>query len=65
VPGKGSTAFLEHLLVCRAWASALIEGGRRRRVDEDEIGPSVGRPESSLARLIDEWLYMTITAGAR
>jgi hypothetical protein len=64
VPGSGSAAFLEHLLLCRAWANTLIEEAAASGVGEDEIGPSVGRPMSSVAKLIDEWLYMTITAGA-
>ncbi len=65
VPGKGEGAFLEHLRVCRAWANALIEEAAARGLDEDAIGASVGRPRSSVAKLIDEWLYMTVTAGAR
>jgi hypothetical protein len=65
VPGEGQGAFLEHLLVCRAWANALIEEAAAGGLEEDEIGPSVGRPLSSVAKLIDEWLYMTLTAGAR
>lgn len=28
-----------------------------------EIGPYLGRPASSVAKLIDEWLYATITGG--
>ena len=28
-----------------------------------EIGPFLGRPASSVAKLIDEWLYATITGG--
>ena len=64
VPGVGEAAFLEHLRVCRAWAIDLIEEANARGVDEDEIGPLVGRPLSSVAKLIDEWLYQTVTAGA-
>jgi hypothetical protein len=29
----------------------------------DEIGPYLNRPASSVAKLIDEWLYATITGG--
>ena len=45
--------------------NALIEEAAASGLGEDQIGPSVGRPLSSVAKLIDEWLYMTITAGVR
>jgi hypothetical protein len=64
VPGHGSPAFLEHLRRCRAWANALIAEAIANGLDEDLIGPSVGRPVSSVAKLIDEWLYRTVTEGA-
>lgn len=64
VPGQGSSAFLEHLRVCRTWANALIVEASARGIDEDDIGPCVGRPLSSVAKLIDEWLYRTVTGGA-
>jgi hypothetical protein len=63
VSGPGEAGFLEHLTVCRAWAVDLIEEAHARGVDEDEIGRLVGRPLSSVAKLIDEWLYQTLTAG--
>jgi hypothetical protein len=63
VPGDGPSAFLEHLRICRTWATALIAEAAAAGVDEDDIGASLGRPLSSVARLIDEWLYQTVTAG--
>lgn len=63
VPGEGRSAFLEHLRVCRAWAIALIAEAAASGLEEGEIGASLGRPMSSVARLIDEWLYQTVTAG--
>jgi hypothetical protein len=64
VPGLGEPAFLEHLRVCRGWANDLIAEASTRGVEEADIGRLVGRPLSSVAKLIDEWLYQTITAGA-
>jgi hypothetical protein len=61
VPGKGPAAFLEHMRVCRSWANELIEEAANEGLGEDEIGSSVGRPMSSVAKLIDEWLYQTMT----
>jgi hypothetical protein len=63
VPGVGEPAFLEHLRLCRGWANDLIEEAHACGVGEDEIGSLVGRPLSSVAKLIDEWLYQTVTAG--
>lgn len=63
VDGHGARAFGDHLLVCRSWAQALVAEAEDRGIAEAEIGPSLGRPASSVAKLIDEWLYTTITGG--
>jgi hypothetical protein len=63
VGGHGAAAFGKHLLVCRSWARDLVAEATERGIAEDEIGVSLGRPASSVAKLIDEWLYRTITGG--
>ena len=63
VAGRGAAAFGAHLLVCRSWAQSLVAEAEGRGIPELEIGPSLGRPRSSVAKLIDEWLYTTITGG--
>lgn len=63
VAGHGSAAFRDHLLVCRSWAQALIAEATKRGLAEDEIGRLLDRRDSSVAKLIDEWLYRTITGG--
>jgi hypothetical protein len=55
--------FREHLRVCRGWAQALVREGSELGLAPSEIGPNLGRPLSTVAKLIDEWLYMTITQG--
>jgi hypothetical protein len=59
--GGDGAAFLRHLTTCRGWARELEAEARRRRLEPAEIGPSLGRPGSSVAKLIDEWLWATIT----
>jgi hypothetical protein len=63
--GKGSDqeAFLRHLTLCRAWAVRLEQEGSQLGLRPDEIGRDLGRPASSVAKVIDEWLYATITGG--
>ena len=61
--GRDQAAFLRHLNICRGWAVSLEAEGRERGQEPDEIGPYLGRPGSSVAKLIDEWLYATITGG--
>lgn len=63
VGGRGAPAFTEHLLVCRSWAQAIVTEAAGRGIAEPDIGPSLGRPLSSVAKLVDEWLYTTITGG--
>jgi hypothetical protein len=52
-----------HLQVCREWAVALVSEASGRGISSDMIGVTLRRPLSSVAKLIDEWLYMTITRG--
>jgi hypothetical protein len=55
---RDSTAFGRHLHRGRDWASAVIaeSGG-----DEDAVPGLIGRPTMSLAKILDEYLYVTIT----
>lgn len=55
---RDGEAFARHLRLGREWAAAVIaeSGG-----DETEVPAMVGRPIASLAKLIDEYLYVTIT----
>jgi hypothetical protein len=59
--GVDVKGFASHLTRCRAWARSLVREAAERGLAEDAIGHALGRPESSVAKLIDEWLYMTIT----
>jgi hypothetical protein len=61
--GHDEAAFLRHLTTCRQWAKNLEAEGRQLGLEPSEIGPYLGRPASSVAKLIDEWLYATITGG--
>lgn len=61
--GHDEAAFLRHLTTCRKWAKDLEAEGRLLGLEPGEIGPYLGRPASSVAKLIDEWLYDTITGG--
>ena len=60
---RDQAAFLRHLTTCRDWASSLEAEARELGLKPGEIGPYLGRPASSVAKLIDEWLYATITGG--
>ena len=61
--GNGEAAFLRHLTSCRNWARGLEAEAGSLGLNPSEIGPSLGRPASSVAKLIDEWLYATVTGG--
>ena len=61
--GDDEAAFLRHLTACRSWAQDLEAEAGRLGLKPSEIGPSFNRPVSSVAKLIDEWLYATITGG--
>ncbi len=55
---RDGAAFGRHLRLGREWAAAVIaeSGG-----DEDALPELVGRPTVSLAKILDEYLYVTIT----
>jgi hypothetical protein len=57
--GTSSIHFASHLKAARAWAQGVRKEGSRQNVAD--IATHVGRPGSSLARLRDEWMYLTIT----
>lgn len=59
--GTSRDHFASHLQATRAWAGAVqVEAHRQGIVD---VPAYVGRPNSSLAKLRDEWLYLTVTRG--
>ena len=61
--GHDEVAFLTHLTACRGWARDLEAEARQLGLAPEEIGPYLHRPASSVAKLIDEWFYATITGG--
>jgi hypothetical protein len=61
--GNDDAAFVRHLTLCRNWAQDLEAEADTLGLKASEIGPSLHRPQSSVAKLIDEWLYATITGG--
>jgi hypothetical protein len=61
--GRDEAAFLKHLTICRAWATSLEAEGQQLGLQPGQIGPHLNRPTSSVAKLLDEWLYATITGG--
>jgi hypothetical protein len=61
--GQDEEAFLVHLTACRGWAQDLEAEARDLGLKPGEIGPYLDRPASSVAKLIDEWPYATITGG--
>jgi hypothetical protein len=63
--GSDGRAFLAHLRLCQRWAVDLEAQGRALGLEPGQLPAYLFRPGSSLARLIDEWLYATITAGLR
>jgi hypothetical protein len=55
---RDGVSFGRHLRMGREWARAVItESG----VDVDEVPDVVGRPAIPLAKILDEYLYVTIT----
>jgi hypothetical protein len=59
---RDGAAFARHLRLGREWARSVIaEAG----VDEDAVPGLAGRPGVSLAKLLDEYLYVTITMAGQ
>jgi hypothetical protein len=52
--GRDQMAFLSHLTVCRGWAVSLEAEGVEVGLEPTMIGPRLGRPASSEAKLIGE-----------
>jgi hypothetical protein len=61
--GKDAKAYQRHLERARDWASALVEEGARRGFEWRDLPEALGRPGSTLAKIIDEYLYLTISRG--
>jgi hypothetical protein len=57
--GTSRDHFARHLKATRTWAQAVNDEARIQGITD--IPAYVGRPTSSLAKLRDEWLYLTIT----
>ncbi|MCX5376803.1 MmcQ/YjbR family DNA-binding protein [Streptomyces sp. NBC_00091] len=56
--GRDAQAFDRHLRTGRAWArAALAESG----LDEDALTAELGRPGLPLAKVLDEYLYVTLS----
>jgi hypothetical protein len=59
--GTSRDHFASHLEAARAWAGSVQDEARRHGIAD--VPAYVGQPGSSLARVWDEWLYLTITRG--
>jgi hypothetical protein len=57
--GTSRNHFASHLEASRTWAQNIQNEARRRHIPD--IATYVGRPNSSMAKLRDEWMYLTIT----
>jgi hypothetical protein len=56
---RDQAAFCEHLRLARRLAGALLV----HAASEADLSAAVGRPNSSLAKLLDEYWYVTIPLG--
>lgn len=59
VGGIGPQHFAAHLRHARRWCAEVL--AEADRVGIDDIAADVGRPTSTVAKLLDEWHYLTIT----
>ena len=58
--GRDEAAFTDHLALGRRWAKALlVESG----LEEAQLVAELGRPGSSLAKVLDEYCYVRYTLG--
>ncbi|WP_406387628.1 MmcQ/YjbR family DNA-binding protein [Streptomyces sp. NBC_00887] len=55
---RDAAAFAGHLRLGRFWAQSLLEA---MDVTEEDLPGAVGRPSVSLAKVLDEYLYVKIT----
>ena len=55
---RDGAAFARHQHLGRRWAGALL---KRAGVEEDAMRALIGRPTVSLAKILDEYLYLTLT----
>jgi hypothetical protein len=58
---RDGAAFARHLRLGRRWAASVLA---EAAVDEDALPALVGRPGVSLAKLLDEYCYVSITMAA-
>ncbi|GAA2616269.1 hypothetical protein GCM10010425_06700 [Streptomyces spororaveus] len=59
---RDGAAFARHLVLGRSWARAALEEGGG--LDEAALCAEIGRPGVSLAKVLDEHLYVTLTYRA-
>jgi hypothetical protein len=59
---RDGAAFAEHQRRGRRWASLIVA---EAAATENELPELVGRPTVSLAKLLDEYLYVTFTMSGR
>ncbi len=59
--GQSRESFERHLRTARTWARELDAEAAGGNIES--IAAYVGRPDSSVAKLLDEWLYLTLTRG--
>jgi hypothetical protein len=58
---RDGDAFARHLRLCRGWAAAVTAA---TGVEHDQVPELLGRPGVSLAKLLDEYCYTSITLAA-
>ena len=59
--GRGRDGYLAHLDRSRTWARTIVAEAARNGIPRRQISIDVRRPNSSVAKLIDEYLYQVIT----
>ena len=56
--GRDRAAYERHLRQGRSWGLAVLA---ESRLDEDELATAIGRPGISLAKILDEYCYTSVT----
>ena len=59
--GRDRAAFERHLRQGRSWGRAVLA---ESRLDEDELATAIGRPGISLAKILDEYCYTSVTMSS-